>query len=182
MPLTERDEPMQPATALTDEVARTRWMRHVLERALSRMLPAELAPAREDLIQTALLRILERSRGEQEPIRTASYLWRVAFSVSADELRRRRRSGEESMDQTDLELQEAAHAADAPPVGFADALRDCIGRLATARRGAVVLHLQGFAATDAARVLRTGEKRVQNLTYRGLADLRDCLSRKGLSR
>ena len=182
MPLPERDESEQ-APDVPGDAGRAHWMRRVLERAFSRMLPAALGPAREDLVQTALLRVLERREREKEPVRTASYLWKVAFTVTADELRRRRRAGEESVDDAALEahLHEVSGVEGPRPVGLGVALRDCLQRLATERRGAVVLHLQGFAAPEAARVLHTGEKRVQNLTYRGLADLRNCLTLKGLS-
>jgi RNA polymerase sigma-70 factor (ECF subfamily) len=182
VPLPERDEPQQ-ATGAADGAGRAHWMRRVLERAFARMLPATLDPAREDLVQTAVVRVLERGEREKDPVRTASYLWKVAFTVIADELRRRRRAGEESVDDAALEahLHEVRGVEPPRPVGVGVALRDCLQRLSSERRGAVVLHLQGFAAPEAARVLRTGEKRVQNLTYRGLADLRNCLTRKGLS-
>ena len=45
---------------------------------------------------------------------------------------------------------------------------------------AVVLHLQGHSVPEAARLLNWGNKRTENLVYRGLADLRNCLALKGL--
>lgn len=43
-------------------------------------------------MQAALLRVLERA----EPTRSATYVWRVAFSVVTNELRRQRRRDEAS--------------------------------------------------------------------------------------
>jgi RNA polymerase sigma-70 factor (ECF subfamily) len=44
----------------------------------------------------------------------------------------------------------------------------------------VTLYLQGHSVPDAARILDWPAKRTENLVYRGLADLRACLSNKGL--
>ena len=48
------------------------------------------------------------------------------------------------------------------------------------RRLAVTLHLQGHSVPDAARVLDWPVKRTENLVYRGMADLRECLMSKGI--
>jgi len=61
-------------------------------------------------------------------------------------------------------------------------IRDCLTRLAEQRRAAVLLHLEGFRAEEVSRVLGWDLKRIRNLTYRGLADLRRCLADKGLAR
>ena len=64
----------------------------VLRRALQRLCPPELLPEREDLVQAALLKLLEiRDRAEQSKPVPASYLWQVAYTTAMDELRRRRR-------------------------------------------------------------------------------------------
>lgn len=159
--------------------ARARWVRVHLDRAFSRLLPRELTSSRVDLIQTAVVRILEHERREKEPVRTASYVWRVAFTIIADELRRRRRAPEDATEEAQLELEAQVHPPSAVLPGLGEALRACLALLAEARRRAVLLHLQGFRAFEAAELLRTSEKRAQNLTYRGLADLRQCLVGKG---
>ena len=48
------------------------------------------------------------------------------------------------------------------------------------RRLAVTLHLQGHSVPEAARLLDWAVKRTENLVYRGLADLRECLTAKGI--
>jgi RNA polymerase sigma-70 factor, ECF subfamily len=157
------------------------WMLRTLRAAVARACPGDLAAQREDLVQVALVRVLERERAdEQNTVRTASYLWRVAFSVTADELRRRRSEAGRAQG-TDMRpdgVQEASTPG--PELGLG--IRECLSRLPEPRRMAVLLHLQGFRAEEATRVLHWNLKRVQNLTYRGLADLRQCLSSKGLAR
>ena len=161
--------------------ARSAWMLRTLRLAVARACPRDLATQREDLVQSALLRVLERERAnEQNQVRTASYLWRVAFSVTADELRRRRSEAGRAQGPEMHEDTADQGPAPAPELGLG--IRECLGRLAEARRLAVLLHLQGFRAEEATRILHWNVKRVQNLTYRGLADLRLCLERKGLSR
>ena len=48
------------------------------------------------------------------------------------------------------------------------------------RRLAVTLYLQGHSVPAAARLLEWTAKRTENLVYRGLADLRECLTAKGM--
>jgi len=162
------------AAPLSDE--RVEQILRVLGRAVARACPAELRAMREDLVQSALLRVLERERpGEANAARPASYLWRVAFSVVVDELRRLRRrkpvrDAEQAMDETS--------AAPRPDLGLA--IRACLSGLSEPRRLAVTLHLQGFGSDEASRVLGWDRKRVRNLVFRGMADLRRCLAAKGL--
>jgi RNA polymerase sigma-70 factor, ECF subfamily len=129
----------------------------------------------------ALVRILEREQAsEQNAVRTASYLWRVAFSVTADEFRRRR-SETGRLPGTGVRTSGSDEPSTVgPDVGLA--IRDCLSRLLEPRRLAVLLHLQGFRADESTRILHWDLKRVRNLTYRGLADLRQCLSGKSVAR
>ena len=76
--------------------------------------------------------------------------------------------------------EEATQAGGTPLPELGVGIRDCLGGLAEPRRLAVLLHLEGFRAEEASRVLHWDVKRVQNLIYRGLADLRRCLEGKGL--
>lgn len=170
--------PEQPPNPPTSP-ERHAWMLQTLRAAVGRACPSDLAAHREDLVQVALLRVLEHEgQGEQNQVRTASYLWRVAFSVIADEIRRRRAEGLRSRRSTVHEESGQQGATPLPELGVG--IRDCLGDLAEPRRMAVLLHLEGFRAEEASRVLHWDVKRVQNLTYRGLADLRRCLEGKGL--
>jgi RNA polymerase sigma-70 factor (ECF subfamily) len=161
-----------PPDGVDEKRAQELWQ--TLRRAMSRACPRELASMRDDLMQAALLRVLERERREAQPVRSASYLWRVAFSVAADELRRLRRR--QSVHE---EEPEPAHHQERDPA-LAQALRGCLDSLAEPRRLAVGLHLDGFTAEEAGRALRWDQKRVRNLIFRGMLDLRRCLTAKGL--
>jgi RNA polymerase sigma-70 factor (ECF subfamily) len=59
------------------------------------------------------------------------------------------------------------------------AVRDCLTSAKRERRLAVTLYLLGHSVPDAARILGWDAKRTENLVYRGLADLRQCLVGKG---
>jgi len=171
--------PEQPSLQSTTIPERHGWMLKTLRAAVARTCPSDLGAQREDLVQAALLRVLEREQqGEQNQVRTASYLWRVAFSVIADELRRRR--AEELRSRRSTMGERSGQQGATPLAELGVGIRDCLGGLPEPRRAAVLLHLEGFRADEASRVLHWDMKRVQNLTYRGLADLRRCLERKGL--
>jgi len=59
------------------------------------------------------------------------------------------------------------------------AVRDCLTAASRERRLAVTLYLQGHTVPETARILGWDNKRAENLVYRGLADLRQCLLGKG---
>jgi len=59
------------------------------------------------------------------------------------------------------------------------AIRACLAAANRDRRLALVLYLQGHSVPEAARILGWDVKRTENLVYRGLADLRQCLLNKG---
>ena len=171
--------PEQPPAQQTTNLERLAWMLRTLRAAVARACPADVASLREDLVQVTLVRVLEHAQPEQNRARTASDLWRVAFSVIADELRRRRAEEQES--RRSMAGEAATQAGATPPAELGVGIRDCVGRLAAPRRLAVMLRLEGFRAEEASRVLHWDVKKVQNLTYRGLADLRLCLEQKGLT-
>jgi DNA-directed RNA polymerase specialized sigma24 family protein len=160
--------------------ARAREVRAILTRAMARACPAEHASLREDLVQAALLRVLEIERDDEaNAVRSSSYLWRVAYSVAIDELRRLRRSEAVTMPTVEDETMPEPVAPASSQPGLGTALRHCLGRLAEPRRLSVMLHLQGFHSEEAARLLGWDLKRVRNLIFRGMSDLRDCLRAKG---
>jgi DNA-directed RNA polymerase specialized sigma24 family protein len=54
-------------------------------------------------------------------------------------------------------------------------------RLQDHRRQALTLHLLGYSGPEVAQMLECNGKRAENLTLRGLAQLRECLHGLGLS-
>jgi len=159
-------------------------LRRKLEQALSKICPYLPASEKDDVVQAAILRLLkiqQKSEGNREF--NASYLWRVAYSALIDETRRRRRRREDPLEQEVLDT--TVHASGNPEretvareVG--SAIQGCLQTLVRSRRLAVTLYLQGYGVPEAAQLLGWRRKKVENLVYRGLADLRQCLNTKGI--
>ncbi len=59
-------------------------------------------------------------------------------------------------------------------------IRDCLEKLVPARRAAVTLSLLGCPVREIATRLQIAEKSADNRLYRGMKNLRDCLTGKGL--
>lgn len=161
-------------------------LRRQLAAALARICPGWLAEKREDLVQVALLKVMEiERRREGETVWTPFYLSRVAHSTLVDEIRNRRRRPEETLDEGAAETTPAEDGAD-PQRGalgreIGRGLRACLAALAEARRRACTLHLLGHGTIEVARLLGWEAKKAENAIYRGLADLRSCLENKGLA-
>jgi RNA polymerase sigma-70 factor (ECF subfamily) len=164
-------------------------LRAALARAVRRQCPRWLASAAEDIVQAALVKVIESAR-RRETERTLSsfYLYRVAHSELVDEIRRRNRRREVAMEEVGPSGDEQAVVDPALPgdpeqdaalqeLGLA--VRDCLMAMKRERRLAVALYLEGHAVPEAARLLEWPEKRTKNLIYRGLADLRELLLAKG---
>lgn len=161
-------------------------LRGRLEKVVRRVCPPWLTSQADDLVQTAMLRLLDVI-GSDEHSRTfsSSYLYKVAYSALVDEIRRLRRRREVAIeDDEGVEM-----PIESPMVGpeeratgsrLGDEIADCLKRLIVPRRRAVALHLYGHTGAEVAELLGHRLKQVRNLTYRGLADLRDCLQAKGL--
>ena len=150
------------------ETQELRAIRLVLERAIRSRCFGLLASARDDLVQSAMVRILERDRHEDLGRRGASYAWKVAQSVIVDELRRLGR--ERRMAESVSEVKQSW----VDPAGRIQ-LRQCLERLEERRRMAVTLHLSGLRIPEVARAAGWTEKTAENLIYRGLDDLRALL-------
>ncbi len=151
---------------------------------MRRVCPGWMSDSRDDLIQVAVIRVLEiqrKSEGKKEF--SSSYLWRVAYSALVDEIRRRRRRQEVPLVEEERPVISSSRAdpeEDCASRELGQGIRECLTRLLQARRLAVTLHLQGHSVPEASRILSWKMKRTENLTYRGLADLRECLGSKGL--
>jgi RNA polymerase sigma factor (sigma-70 family) len=139
--------------------------RRVLEKAIRRRCFGLLASQREDLVQSAMVRLLERQAREDLWARGPSYFWKVAQSVVVDELRRLGRERRLAEGVT-----EERQAWVDPVDGIT--LRRCLERLEERRRMAVTLHLSGLRIPEVARTANWTVKTAENLIYRGLEDLR----------
>jgi RNA polymerase sigma-70 factor (ECF subfamily) len=162
-------------------------LRNDLVKAVAKVCPGWLADRRDDLVQAALIKVMELSRRREGNVElSSSYLYRVAHSALVDEIRARRRRHEVSLEENESE--HAATPSETPDPAATSAaaevgrgIRDCLGNLVRDRRLAVALYLQGHGVPDASRLLAWPAKRTENLVYRGLSDLRRCLTDKGLA-
>ena len=107
----------------------------------------------------------------------------MAHSALVDEIRRVRRRRESDLDDEGVApvavtRQDPERIAASREIGRA--VQDCLSRMSRDRRLAVTLYLQGHSVPEASRVLDWPAKRTENMVYRGLADLRECLLMKGM--
>jgi RNA polymerase sigma-70 factor (ECF subfamily) len=188
IPEARGDDPDRPdrGAATLDPWADCESLRAQLLRSVRRVCPPWLGDRAEDIVQAALIRIVElRSRGETTAPLPASYLWKVAYTATIDEIRRVRKEHEVPL--------EALQPSVGEPVAGSDPLRDeslrelgrgiqqCLARLIEPRRLAVGLHLLGHSSGEIAAIAGWDGKRSRNLLHRGLGDLRRCLATKGIA-
>ena len=170
----------------TSEVAEPiESLRRALAVAVARVCPSWMAQEREDLVQTALLKIASRIGGKATSEVNASYLWKTAYSVTLDEIRRARWRFERSM--KDSALGDGRLDTGPDPERAASSreiclhVRACLQRLAASRRRAVLMRLAGYSHDSAAQRLGMTEKQIANYVHRGMQDLRRCLQAKGVT-
>jgi RNA polymerase sigma-70 factor (ECF subfamily) len=161
-------------------------LRRRLSQAVRKVCPRWLADESDDLVQKALMRLMrQRKKSEGNGEYGASYLWRVAYSVMVDEIRARRRRGEVALEDQAESYLAAGHSADPERASHSGqigaAIRDCLSSLVRPRRLAVTLYLQEHTVPEIGVLLGWGTKRSENLVYRGLDNLRKCLTSKGLN-
>lgn len=161
-------------------------LRERLAGAVARVCPFWLRDRREDLVQSALLRIMEIvKREERAKSFNATYLWRTAYSVTLDEIRRARWTREVPLEEEPGERRGPGRRPDPERAAAlrqtGEGVRGCLRRLLPPRRRAVLLHFLGYAPRDTAVILGKSARQISNLVHRGLGDLRRCLERKGLA-
>ncbi|HSR68850.1 MAG TPA: sigma-70 family RNA polymerase sigma factor [Acidobacteriota bacterium] len=161
-------------------------LRESLRRAVLRVCPTWLLDKSDDIIQAALMRVMDiqrRSEGQRE-FRPA-YLSKVAHSAMVDKIRKLRRRQEvplENEEGTAMPLPAAVISPEQSTrsVEISRGLQECLKTLIRPRRRAVVMRLLGHTVPEAAERLGWEVKRTENLVYRGLENLRECLKSKGL--
>lgn len=180
----EREPHREPARELVDRSDYAE-LESELARAVRSLCPKWLASRADDLVQVALLKILDlRGRGEQGRELSSFYLKRVAYSALVDEIRRLERRRESPLETEEGEPLPLASPAPDPEKlqasrELGEGIQDCLQGLLRQRQLAVTLYLQGVSVVEAAKLLGWALKQTRNLVYRGLADLRLCLQGKG---
>ncbi|MFL6258563.1 MAG: RNA polymerase sigma factor [Thermoanaerobaculia bacterium] len=161
-----------------------------LVRAVDRVCPRWMADRADDLVQVALMRVMEIQRKKEGTAEfSAFYLKKAAYSAMIDEIRRLRRRQEVSLEGGSGEEVVVVYDPAAPDPDperasagrqVGRAIRDCLGRMVSPRRHAVTLNLQGHSVPEIGRLLGWTAKKAENLVYRGMSDLRGCLGTKGI--
>ena len=182
--------PIVSGNSTIELAADSRWASLVetMVRAVRRQCPPWLSDYAQDIAQIALTKVIAIAQGaEGERPLSSFYLHRVAHSALVDEIRRRKRRPEVPLDEpTDTgaqpRLEPRAQGDPERSASFRElgaAVRDCLLAAGRDRRLAVTLYLQGHSVPESARILGWDAKRTENLIYRGLAGLRQCLMGKG---
>ena len=152
-----------------------------LAQAVRRFAPHWMGDQLDDLVQTAVMRIL---RGPPSWTLDPPLLRRIAYSVVIDELRRRKRRPEVEMSPSmpdrivnsgELSPETRVHGA-----GVGESVVAAVHGLSDDRRRAVTLYLQDHTVPEIADLLGWDRKRASNCVYRGLADLREVLEVRGV--
>jgi RNA polymerase sigma factor (sigma-70 family) len=172
--------------ALERLIARyTRLLGHVARRY---GLPAEDV---DEVIQEVRVR-LWRARPEGETIATlgVSYVYRTAISAALAVVHRHRGIGgaaarRDRIDDREEDPELSTPASSGPErqlerSELSRAVAEEVGALADARRAAVKLYLAGYRREEIADMLGWSQAKARNLIYRGLADLRAALARRGI--
>lgn len=168
----------------------TRFARLLYHVAMRHGLAAEDV---DDVIQEVRVR-LWRARPESETIASlgTSYVYRTATSAALEVVRRKRGScpattladtQDELSDHAPLaavEAQEGGPEEALARAELAQALARAMLELSTTRRTAVRLYLVGYSRDEIARMTGWTEAKARNLIYRGLAELRGILERRGI--
>ena len=160
-------------------------LRRRVSAAVRRTCPAWLLGQSEDVVQNAMIKLLKVLEG-RDGNRTFSslYLEKTVSCALVDEIRRIHRRKEaalddgESMERVESKRADPERRSSAREIN--DGILNCMERLVRPRRLAVGLYLNGCTVPQAANLLRWTHRRTESLVYRGLADLRRCLERKGL--
>jgi len=159
-------------------------LRAELHERVTRYTPFWMKDAVDDIVQMAWLRLqqtIEKNEGDRAL--ASQYAARVAYCVTVDEIRRRRRRHEVPVGETEDNLRaeaiDPARATHAREIG--DAIETCLGGMLEGRRRAVALYLQGHSVPETGAFLGWNRKRADNMVFRGMEDLRRCLAEKGIS-
>jgi len=161
-----------------------RRLRARLLAAVRRRCPPWLAADAEDIVQTVLTRILDRQRRGGGPESFgASYLERAAQTALIDAIRARFRRRETTLaieEDEEMDVPDPRSTDLGARLDLSGALRACLRTLLEGRRAAVATRLLGYSTSDAAATLGWTTKKTEHLIGRGLRDLKDCLTEKGV--
>lgn len=155
----------------------------LLRRAIVHLCPRNIGLDFDDLEQEARIRLWRALRKETKIDHPASYLFRLAGSVTVDAMRRataRRAKLLESL--TTPSVANEVPAVDAVEIAERRLeLRRVHAALATLsadRRTAAGMHLQGFTPEEIAELTGWTSAKARSLVYRALAELRERMKKE----
>jgi len=158
-------------------------LRAIVGRIIRRVCPRWLIDEVDDLTQIVTTRVLGRLQDPTANVDPSeAFLYRAAYWALVDEIRARRRRRQVPLDpdlQTPSAMPDPEQLAGAREVGRA--IVSCLAVLIPSRRRATMLHIQGHSVDEISALLDCSRKKADNLVYRGLADLRACLSARGVT-
>ena len=127
-----------------------------------------------------------RAVGSSERIAAlpASYVYRAAESAALDLVRRRRARRDDTTDPIERVAERGDVGLQLPERHEAQELGGLIeialAEVSESRRGVVRMYLDGYGSGEIGVLLGWTEAKARNLVYRGLADLREALGRRGV--
>ena len=140
----------------------------------------------DELLQEVRIRVWKaRGQAGDESVGSlgASYVYQTARAAALDLLRRRRHTAVET-DYTAVPERAAVDpqtpARRAEQVQLVEQVQAALDALGESRKLVVRLHLAGYPRQEIAGLLKYSQTRTRNLLYRGLADLREELTRRGI--
>jgi RNA polymerase sigma-70 factor (ECF subfamily) len=154
--------------------------------AVRRHCPPRLAGEAEDIAQNVLLKLLKSVRKSAGKKSFSSvYLEKSACGAVVDEIRRACRRRETPVEDPDgmdaMASKRAGPERGSSSREIAHGVLDCLKRLSRSRRLVVTLYLHGCTVPETAARRGWTLWKTESLVYRGMADMRRCLERKGLT-
>lgn len=139
----------------------------------------------DEVLQEVRIRLWQACpTSEQIRALGTSYVYRAAISAARDLLRRRRARGAALTDSVDEHTNIAVVTSASDEADARDLEHQVLGVIDTiplSRRAVVRMYLSGYERDEIAELMGWSEAKTRNLLYRGLADLRDGLTRKGIT-
>lgn len=161
----------------------------LLREAVVRHCPKDLGIQFADVEQEARLRLWRALQSERVITDLASYIYRIAVNTAIDALRQVKARREEQLRLAETgegRVESPAINPDQSPDRLAERQRlwreieAGLASISENRRRAVEFHLQGLSSQEIADLLAWSEPKARNLIYRGLRELRERLSAKGI--
>jgi RNA polymerase sigma factor (sigma-70 family) len=135
----------------------------------------------DEVFQDVRIRLWNARASEQISDTSTSYVYKAAASAALD-LIRRRRGGvpTESLDMVDAPTPAKDPEQSLVATELTKAVNAAVDCIPPTRRPVVRMYLMGYPREEIAQLMGWTEAKTRNLLYRGLADLREALTARGI--